>query len=135
MEQRLYPAPPVTPETGPYWEAAKAGRFLIKRCRACARFHWYPRAVCPHCMSGDTEWVEASGEGTIYSFSVMARATIPYAIAYVELAEGVRVMTNIVDYPFDAIRIGQPVRLRFAPTEGGGALPVFAPHRDEAGTT
>ncbi len=127
MEERRYPEPVVTPETGEFWQAAKEGRLLIKCCRACARFHWYPRAVCPHCMSGETEWVEAKGDGTIYSFSVMERAEVPYAIAYVELAEGVRMMTNIVDCPFAGIRIGQAVRVRFAPTEGGGRLPVFAP--------
>ena len=127
MAERTYPEPLASPETGAFWQAAKDQKLLLKRCRACARFHWYPRAICPHCMSGETEWVEAAGEGTIYSFSVMERAETPYAIAYVELAEGVRVMTNIVDCPFADIRIGQPVRVRFAPTEGGGRLPVFAP--------
>ncbi len=127
MAGRTYPDPVTTPETGAFWQAAQEGRLLLKRCRACGRFHWYPRAVCPHCMSGETEWVEAKGEGTIYSFSVMARAETPYAIAYVELAEGVRMMTNIVDCPLEAIRIGQAVRVRFAPTQGGGRLPVFAP--------
>jgi uncharacterized OB-fold protein len=127
MADRTYPAPAPSPETGEFWKAAGEGRLLIKRCRACSKFHWYPRAICPHCMSGETDWVEAKGEGTIYSFSVMERAEIPYAIAYVELAEGVRMMTNIVDCPFADIRIGQAVHVRFAPTEGGGKLPVFAP--------
>ncbi|MDE2333400.1 MAG: Zn-ribbon domain-containing OB-fold protein [Rhodospirillales bacterium] len=127
MAERTYPEPVATPETGEFWQATKEGRLLLKRCRGCSRFHWYPRAVCPHCMSGETEWVEAKGEGRIYSFSVMARAEPPFAIAYVELAEGVRMMTNIVDCPLDAIRIGQAVRVRFAPTQGGGRLPVFAP--------
>ena len=127
MAERRYPEPVVTPETGEFWQAAKEDRLLIKRCRACGKFHWYPRAVCPHCMSGETEWVEAEGDGTIYSFSVMERAEVPYAIAYVELAEGVRMMTNIVDCPFAGIRIGQAVSVRFAPTEGGGKLPVFVP--------
>ncbi len=127
MAERTYPEPAASPETGEFWQAAKQDRLLIKRCRACARFHWYPRAVCPHCMSGETEWIEAKGEGTIYSFSVMERAETPYAVAYVELAEGIRMMTNIVDCAFAEIRIGQPVRVRFAPTEGGGRLPVFAP--------
>ena len=127
MTEHLYPAPMPSPETAAFWQAARQQRLLIPRCRACARLHWYPRAVCPHCMSGETEWVEARGEGTIYSFSVMARAERPYAIAYVELAEGLRVMTNIVDCDLASIRIGQKVRVRFAPTEDGGRLPVFAP--------
>lgn len=127
MSQRIYPTPAPSPETGAFWQAAKEERLLVKRCRACGKFHWYPRAICPHCMSGETEWVEAKGEGTIYSFSVMERAEVPYAIAYVELAEGVRMMTNIVGCPFADISIGQAVRVRFAPTEDGGKLPVFAP--------
>src|SRR5262249_56785232 len=91
------PPPPVNPETKPFWDAAAQGRFLIKRCTACDEPHWYPRALCPFCGSERTEWMEASGHGTIYAYSVFRRAQIPYAIAYVTLAEGPTMMTNIVD--------------------------------------
>ena len=81
----------------PYWQAARAGRLLLKLCRACGKSHYYPRPLCPFCMSSDTEWREASGKGSIYSWSVERRATPPYAIAFVALAEGPTLLTNIVD--------------------------------------
>src|ERR1700751_2652870 len=124
---RTIPPPPVNPETKPFWDAAAQGRLLIKRCTACDEPHWYPRAICPFCGSERTEWMEASGQGTIYSYSVFRPAPIPYAIAYVPLAEGPTMMTNIVDCDLDAIRIGQAVRLAFKPTDGGPPVPMFAP--------
>lgn len=125
--QRPIPAPPVSPETKPFWDAAAAGTLLLKRCEACGEPHYYPRAVCPFCGSDRTVWLEASGRGTIYSYSVFRRAPVPYAIAYVTLEEGPTMMTNIVDGDLDAIRIGQRVRVRFAPTDGGPPVPMFAP--------
>jgi uncharacterized OB-fold protein len=125
--ERTIPAPAVSPETRPFWEAAVAGRLLIKTCTACGRPHYYPRSICPFCGSDRTEWQEASGKGTIYSYSVMRRVPAPYAIAYVTLEEGVTMMTNIVGCDLDAIRIGQAVKVVFKPTEGGPPVPTFAP--------
>jgi uncharacterized OB-fold protein len=125
--QRTIPAPGVSPETKAFWDAAAAGTLLLKRCEACGEPHYYPRALCPFCGSDRTTWFEASGRGTIYSYSVFRRAPVPYAIAYVTLEEGPTMMTNIVDGDLDAIRIGQRVRVRFAPTEGGPPVPMFAP--------
>ena len=125
--ERKFPAPVPNPETKPFWEAADEGRLLLKRCRSCGDVHYYPRAYCPFCGSGETEWQPASGGGTIYSYSVMRRAEVPYAIAYVALDEGVTMMTNLVDCDLDAIRIGQRVRLVFKPTEGGPPVPTFTP--------
>jgi uncharacterized OB-fold protein len=125
---RKIPAPPVSPETKPFWDAAAEGRLLIKTCTACGQAHHYPRSICPHCGSDRTEWKQASGRGTIYTYSVMRRgAPVPYAIAYVTLEEGVTMMTNIVDCDLDAIRIGQAVRVVFTPTDGGPPVPMFRP--------
>jgi uncharacterized protein len=118
-------APLPFPETMPYWEAAAQRKLLLKHCTACGADHFYPRMLCPFCFSDRTEWREASGTGTIYSFSVMRRAEIPYAIAYVTLAEGPTMMSNIVDCDLDAIRIGQRVRLVFKPAENGQPVPMF----------
>jgi uncharacterized OB-fold protein len=127
-KQRIIPAPPANPETQAFWDAARQGTLLVKRCTACGEAHWYPRALCPFCGSDRTEWTEASGRGTIYSYSVFRRAPIPYAIAYVTLAEGPTMMTNIVDADLDAIRIGQAVRVTFKPTEDAGPpVPMFSP--------
>jgi uncharacterized OB-fold protein len=126
-QERTIPTPPVSPETRPFWDAAEEGRLLVKRCTACGRLHHYPRSICPFCWSDRTEWVPASGRGTIYSYSVMRRVPIPYAIAYVTLDEGVTMMTNIVDCDLEAIRIGLPVRVVFRPTDGGPPVPMFTP--------
>lgn len=124
---RTIPAPPVNPETKPFWDAAGEGTLLLKRCDACGELHYYPRVACPFCGSDRTSWEAASGRGTIYSYSVFRRAPVPYAIAYVSLEEGPTMMTNIVDGDLDAIRIGQRVRVRFVPTDGGPPVPMFAP--------
>ena len=110
----------------PYWQAARAGRLLLKLCRACGKSHYYPRPLCPFCMSSDTEWREASGKGSIYSWSVERRATPPYAIAFVALAEGPTLLTNIVDCNLDALAIGQQVTLAFE-TRDEQPVPVFRP--------
>jgi uncharacterized OB-fold protein len=115
------------PETKPFRDAAAQGKLLVPRCRHCGRHHWYPRAICPFCMSTDLEWLEASGKGEIYSFSVMRVAKPPYAIAYVTLDEGPRMMTNIVDADFDALRIGQKVVVTFVESEPGLPAPFFRP--------
>jgi uncharacterized OB-fold protein len=120
-------APIPTPETARFWEAGSQGRLLVKRCTACGRAHHYPRPMCPFCGSDRTEWTESSGRGVIYSFSVMRRATPPYVIAYVTLEEGVTMMTGLVDCDFDALHIGQPVRVAWTPTDGGPPVPMFVP--------
>jgi uncharacterized OB-fold protein len=126
MADRQIPAPTPTPETEVFWQGMKEGKFLIRRCTGCGKAHWYPRALCPFCF-GDTEWVEASGEGVIYSYSVMRRAPEPYAIAYVTLAEGPTMLTNLVGCDFDALRIGQAVKLVATPTKDGPPVPNFTP--------
>jgi len=124
---RSIPAPTPTPETAPFWEAAAKGKLLVKFCTACGKPHHYPRGICPFCNSDRTEWREWAGRGTIYSFSVMRRASPPYVLAYVTLEEGVTMMTNLVDCDFDALRIGQPVHVVFSPTDGGPPVPNFTP--------
>ena len=83
-QDRIITAPVPTPENQPYYDAAERGELLIKRCLACAAYHFHPRTICPHCFSDQTQWVVAQGVGTIYTFSV-SRRVLPtaYAIAYV----------------------------------------------------
>jgi hypothetical protein len=126
---RKIPAPEVNEETQPFWDAARSGKLLLKKCLDCSRFHYYPRSLCPFCFGSRTEWHEATGQGTVYSYSVMRRAPEPYAIAFVALTEGPTMMTNIVDCSFDEIRIGQPVRLVFIASDGGPPVPMFTPAR------
>lgn len=122
--QRVIPSPQPTPETEAVWSAAREGRLMIGRCTSCGEPHCYPRRYCPLC-GGDAELVEATGDGEIYSFSIMRRARIPYAIAYVRLSEGVTMMSGLVDCDFDAIRIGMKVRVDFRSSENGQPVPFF----------
>jgi uncharacterized OB-fold protein len=126
-QDRKITPPPVNSETQPFWDAAAEGKLLYKHCAACGEPHFYPRPLCPFCFSDKTEWKQASGRGAIYTYSVMRRAPVPYAIAYVTLEEGPTIMTNIVDCDLDQIRIGQAVRLVFKPSDGGPPVPMFTP--------
>ena len=132
-EVRL-PAPPpqINSETKPFWDATAQAKLLLPKCAACDTVIWYPRAFCPACSSFDVTWFEATGRGTIYSFTVNRRGQgdyrdRAYVVAYVELGEGPRVLTNIVDCDMDALAVGQSVEVVFHPTSNGAALPRFRP--------
>lgn len=117
--------PRFEPEVAPYFEAAEQGKLVIKRCLACTKAHFYPRAHCPHCFSAETEWLPASGLGVVYSFTVIQRGETPTIVAYVTLAEGPKMLTNIVDCPPEAVSIGRSVRVGFREQPDGVAVPVF----------
>lgn len=124
-EAMKYPEPVTNPETKPFWDAAAHGKFLIKRCKACGEAHYFPRSICPFCFSDITVWEEASGEGIIYTVSLMRKSPYgPYAIGYVTLKEGPSVQTNFVDCDIEKLTIGQNVKVVFKPT-GGAPLPFF----------
>jgi uncharacterized OB-fold protein len=119
-------APVVNEETAKFWKAAEAGKLLYGFCLACNEPHYFPRTFCPFCFSERIEWREASGQATVYSYSTMFRSpTEPYTIAYVELKEGPRILTNIVDCDRKAIKIGAPAKLVWKPSEGGAPVPFF----------
>jgi uncharacterized protein len=127
-QDRKLEAPQLNDGDAPYFEAASEGKLLVKYCNDCKEYHHYPRALCPLCFSENTEWRQAKGTGTIYSFSVTrAAGRTAYAIAYVTLDEGPSMMTNIVDCDLDAISCGQKVTVTFKPTEGGSSIPMFKP--------
>lgn len=128
-QPRKLPTPEANAETQTFWDAAKDGKLLIKRCESCTKPHYYPRAICPYCGSFETKWEESAGKGVIYSHSVMRRgAGTPYTIAYVTLDEGLSMMTNIVDCDHDALAIGDRVTVRFVETDGP-PVPMFTPDR------
>lgn len=113
-------------ETALFWDALKERRFLLKRCRSCQRTHYYPRQHCPFCHSQETDWEPASGKGTIYSYTVMRREKPIRIVAYVELDEGVTILTNIVDCEPSEVRIGAEVKIVFRDVPGGHTLPMAA---------
>jgi uncharacterized OB-fold protein len=126
MADHVLPAPPANPESAAFYAAAKEGRFMIGRCSGTGKLFWYPRAVSPF-DGGPTELVPASGKGVIYSYSVMRRLDPPFTLAYVTLAEGPTMMTNLVDCDIDALKVGQAVTLVWKPAADGTPVPCFRP--------
>ena len=125
-------------ETAPYWEAATSGKLLIKRCNACGNAFFYPRAACPRCWSTDTAWLEASGRGTVYTFTVVHqndlppfRDRLPYVVAEIDLEEGVRMTSNVEGVNPDDVRCGMPVTVAFRSEQRSEnetvAIPIFRP--------
>jgi len=128
------PLPRPYQDTAPYWEAAKARRFVLQRCKDCGQHQFYPRGVCSHCLSSALEWVDASGKATVYSFTVNHRAPhpgfqgkTPFVLAIVDLAEGPRMMTNIVDCDPESVTIGMAVEVCFDDVTDEVTLPKFRP--------
>ncbi|KIZ19288.1 hypothetical protein SNA_01805 [Streptomyces natalensis ATCC 27448] len=124
------PRPVINRDNAGFWEGVAAHRLLIQRCVGCGalRFPWLPG--CNACASPEWDTVEASGEGTVYSYVVLHHPPFPafdppYAVALVELAEGVRMVSNVVGVPYDEVRIGMPVRLAFLRVDEEWELPVF----------
>ncbi|MCB8902621.1 MULTISPECIES: OB-fold domain-containing protein [unclassified Streptomyces] len=124
------PRPVVNRDNAGFWEGVAAHRLLIQRCGGCAalRLPWLPG--CADCGSPEWDTVEASGAGTVYSYVVMHHPSFPafdppYAVGLVELAEGVRMISNVVGVPYDKVRIGMPVRLEFLRVDEELELPVF----------
>jgi uncharacterized OB-fold protein len=121
-------------DTAPYWDAAREHKLLIRRCRPGGHAFFYPRPFCPVCWSRDVEWEEASGRAMLYTYSIVRvndlppfPDRIPYVAAVVDLAEGPRMMTNVVDCDFDDLVIGMPLVVQFRDTGDGVTIPVFAP--------
>lgn len=128
------PAPTIGPDTAEFWAGTTRGVLLLERCPDCQTVIWYPRGgFCPSCGGFSAVTFEAAGTGTVYSFTVVHRGlgeyagVTPFVIAYVELDEGPRVMTNIVEVDPSEVRIGMPVRAVFHDTGAGAALYRFAP--------
>ena len=126
MAEHVLAAPPINPESAAFYAAAREGRFLIGRCTGTGRYFWYPRAVSPFDF-GPATLEPASGKGVIYSYSVMRRVEPPFAIAYVTLAEGPTMMTNLVECDFDTLSVGQAVTLVWKASQDGTPVPCFRP--------
>ncbi|MEV7400187.1 bifunctional MaoC family dehydratase N-terminal/OB-fold nucleic acid binding domain-containing protein [Streptomyces sp. NPDC091267] len=131
----LRPRPVINRDNAGFWEGVAAHQLLLQRCGACRtlRFPWLPG--CNACGSPEWESVEASGEGTVFSYVVMHHPPFPafspseeagpYAVALIDLAEGVRMVSNVIGVPCDKVRVGMPVRLEFLRTDPELELPVF----------
>ena len=126
------PLPTPTPQTQPYWDAAKQHELRIQRCKSCGKFRHYPQPMCPHCYSFDVEWAKVSGKGKIYTWLIANRAfhpgfasEVPYATVVVELEEGVRMISQMVDTKAEELEIGMPVEVVFVDVTPEITLPMF----------
>jgi uncharacterized OB-fold protein len=126
--------PATDDETEPYWAAARDGRLLIKRCADCGATHFYPRPFCPVCWSAAVAWEEASGDAVLYTWSVVHQNDlppfpdrVPYVAAVVDLAEGPRMMTNVVECDPDTLAVGMALRVAYRDLTDEVTVPVFVP--------
>ena len=127
--------PLIDPESEPFWKAAREGRLLIMHCRACDRPYFYPRRYCPRCWSDETEWREASGRGTVYTYSIVYQNPAPpfsdwcpYVVVIVDLDEDVRIMGNWDrSVALDKLAVGLPVEVTFEAVTDEISLPRFRP--------
>jgi uncharacterized OB-fold protein len=124
------------PWTEPYWQAAREGRLIAQRCKSCGAFRMPPGPFCPECQSHESEWVELSGRGELFSYTICYRSPFPgkvadftYAPAVIELpdAGNVRLIGDLVNIAREDIKIGMPVEVIWNPTGDGWAVPWFRP--------
>lgn len=133
MSEYERPLPQPTPETQPYWDGAKAGELRLQRCGDCSHVYFPARPFCPACSSRDVAWFTASGKGTLFSYVINHRAPkgfeAPYIIAVVQLDEGPRMMTNLVDCPQtpDALTLDMPLEVTFVTATDEISIPQFRP--------
>ena len=132
------PRPKLERDTRGYWEALRNHQLVVQRCLECKAFRHHPRPMCPECHSLRFEWAPVSGRGTVYSYSVITQVLhpywadrMPYNVVLVELEEGIRIASNLVDCPNESIRIGMPVTVVFEDVSDEISLPMFKPVRSE----
>jgi uncharacterized OB-fold protein len=126
------PLPQPTTETAAYWAAAQEQRLVIQRCGGCGEYQFYPRAFCTTCLSDNIEWIDASGHGRIYTYTVCRIAPspafesrLPYVLALIDLDEGVRLVANILNADLERVVIGARVSVCFESVSENCTLPQF----------
>ena len=123
-----------TPASQPYWEACRKNQLLIQHCPACGHYQFYPRAFCTECMRSEPEWVQASGQGKVETWTIVRRpvseayaADTPYVIALVRLDEGPVMMSHVTDCDPELVRSGMPVEVVFKAWSDEVTMPTFKP--------
>ncbi len=128
------PIPVTQPWSMEFWKGTKQGKLLIQECKDCTNKIFYPRKYCPDCWSANLGWSEASGKAKVYCFTVTMdmvepkfMADLPYVLAMVDLEEGIRMMTRIVECAPEEVKIGMDVKVTFEDITDEHALPMFRP--------
>ena len=138
MTPFVKPLPEITAESRPFWAACRRRELLLQRCRACGAVQHYPRGVCARCWSDDLAWERSAGRGAVYTYTVVHRSQVPgfkealpYILAYVELEDGVQLLTNLVDCDPGRVRIGMAVQVTFEDLSPEVTVPRFRPVAQE----
>lgn len=133
MTEITKPLPITDGDSKIYWEGCKEGKLLIQYCTDCDNHIFYPRTVCPHCMSDHIEWVEAEGKGKVYTYTIARRGAgpafaddAPYVVALIELEEGVRLISNVINCNVDDVYCDMEVQVVFEKV-GDFHLPKYKP--------
>jgi uncharacterized OB-fold protein len=130
------PVPEINPITQPFWEGAARNALVLQRCAECTAYTWTPRPICVECGSDRLDWTPVSGRGAVYSFTVIRQVAgrgsskafekdIPYVVAWIDLDEGPRIVSNLTGCPVDEVSIGMPVSVVFEEASPGIWLPKF----------
>lgn len=134
MKEYKKPLPKPSPWSKPFWDSCKRHELLIQKCKDCKNPIFYPKLFCPHCLSDNLEWVKASGRGKVYSYTVVHSyqptefaEDVPYVVAVIDLDEGVRMMSNIVNCPTEAVKCDMEVEAIFEDVTDEITLPKFKP--------
>ena len=134
-QQLTIPVPIPTEISGPFWSACRRSELMVQNCGECGAFVFIPQAACTTCLSASLDWVQSSGVGVLYSYSVVWRPQqpafqVPYVAAIIELDEGWHMLSNLVDAELNSIRVGMRVRVCFKPVTETITLPLFRPDDD-----
>lgn len=131
------PSPAPDPDTQPFWDGCAAGRLLVPRCQACGETRWPPGPMCPNCQSVDTEWIESTGRGRLYSWVTVVHPAhevlvdqVPYVVGLIDLEEGVRVVGNVVGCSADEVVANMALEMFMESREDGLQLPNFRTMRE-----
>jgi uncharacterized OB-fold protein len=134
MKEYKKPLPKPTPWSKFFWDSCKEEKLCVQRCNACKKNIFYPKLYCPFCLSSDLTWIRASGKGRIYSYMVVYayqptefQEDVPYVVAVIDLEEGVRMMSNIVDCNPEEVHCDDPVEVVFEKVNEAYTLPKFRP--------
>ena len=134
MSDYLKPLPEIQPHSKAFWDATKEHKFLIQHCKDCDSNIFYPRRDCPECWSNNLDWIEAGGQGTVYSFSITYEgveekfvADLPIILAWVDLPEGPRINTNIINCEPEDVSIDMPVEVVYVQATDDVVIPYFQP--------
>jgi hypothetical protein len=136
-EEYRKPLPGVLPESEEYWKAAKRHELVFQKCRSCGQEIYFPRLICHKCLSGDLEWFRSSGQGIVYSYTIIHQVShesfaqdVPYVYAIIELLEGIRMISNIINIDPHQVKIGMKVKTVFEDVTGEITIPRFEPVQD-----